>query len=58
MHKLQRDYEPVVTHSAHYIRDPGLREPVRRFLAQETQAQQAELVELRGLLPFHREHVG
>ena len=56
MHKLQRGYEPVFTHSAHYIRDPALREPVRRFLMQETRAQQEELVELRRLLPFHREH--
>ncbi len=56
MHKLQRGYEPVFTHSAHYIRDPGLREPVRRYLRQESQAQAEELVELRGLLPFHREH--
>ncbi|MEZ5865307.1 MAG: GNAT family N-acetyltransferase [Geminicoccaceae bacterium] len=56
MHKLQRGYEPVFTHSAHYVRDPGLREPVRRYLRQEARAQEAELVELRALLPFHREH--
>lgn len=56
MHKLQRGYEPVVTQSAHYIRDPGLAAPVRRFLAQERRSMAHELAELRRLLPFHREH--
>jgi predicted N-acyltransferase len=56
MHKLQRGYEPVLTRSAHYIRDPGLREPVRRFLQQEKRSLAHEMRELRDLLPFHREH--
>jgi uncharacterized protein len=56
MHKLQRGYEPVVTRSAHYIRDPGLAAPVKRFLAQERRSLEHELDELRQLLPFHREH--
>jgi uncharacterized protein len=56
MHKLQRGYEPVVTRSAHYIRDPGLAAPVKRFLAQERRSLEHELGELRQLLPFHREH--
>ena len=56
MHKLQRGYEPVVTRSAHYIRDPGLAAPVRRFLTQERRSLELEMRELRTLLPFHREH--
>jgi predicted N-acyltransferase len=56
MHKLQRGYEPVVTRSAHYIRDPGLAAPVKRFLDQERRGLVAEIEELRRLLPFHREH--
>jgi uncharacterized protein len=56
MHKLQRGYEPVLTRSAHYIRDPGLAEPVRRFLAQERRSLEHEIQELKSLLPFHREH--
>jgi len=56
MHKLQRGYEPVLTRSAHYIRDPGLAEPVRRFLAQERRSLEHEMQELRSMLPFHREH--
>jgi uncharacterized protein len=43
MHKLQRGYEPVVTRSAHYIRDPGLAAPVKRFLAQERRSLEHEL---------------
>ena len=34
-HKIQRGYEPVITHSAHLIADPGLRRAVAQFLAQE-----------------------
>ncbi|WP_073956463.1 GNAT family N-acetyltransferase [Thalassospira sp. TSL5-1] len=34
-HKIQRGYEPVLTHSAHFLRHPGLRDAVARFLEQE-----------------------
>ena len=34
-HKIHRGYEPVITHSAHLIADPGLRRAVAQFLAQE-----------------------
>lgn len=34
-HKIQRGYEPVITHSAHLITDPGLHLAVARFLRQE-----------------------
>ena len=34
-HKIQRGYEPVLTHSAHLIADAGLRTAVARFLDQE-----------------------
>jgi predicted N-acyltransferase len=34
-HKIQRGYEPVLTHSAHLIVDAGLRNAVARFLDQE-----------------------
>ncbi|UKV12821.1 GNAT family N-acetyltransferase [Thalassospiraceae bacterium SW-3-3] len=34
-HKIQRGYEPVLTHSAHLIADEGLRNAVARFLDQE-----------------------
>lgn len=34
-HKIQRGYEPVVTHSAHLIVDEGLKRAVAQFLRQE-----------------------
>jgi len=34
-HKIQRGYQPVITHSAHMITDPGLRRAVAQFLRQE-----------------------
>ena len=34
-HKLLRGFLPVETHSAHWIRDPGFRDAIGRFLADE-----------------------
>jgi hypothetical protein len=51
-HKLQRGYEPVPTYSAHWIRDPGFRDAVERFLAQERREMAVEIEELRELLPY------
>ena len=34
-HKIARGYLPVAVYSAHWIADPALREPVRRYLEQE-----------------------
>lgn len=34
-HKIQRGYLPVTTYSAHLLPDPGFRDAVARFLAQE-----------------------
>jgi uncharacterized protein len=53
-HKLQRGYEPVPTYSAHWIRDPGFRAAVERFLAQERIEMTCELEQLRTLLPYRR----
>jgi predicted N-acyltransferase len=54
-HKLQRGYEPVPTYSAHWIRDPGFRAAVERFLAQERREMTFELDQLRELLPYRHE---
>jgi hypothetical protein len=51
-HKLQRGYEPVPTYSAHWIRDPGFRDAVERFLAQERLEMALEIEQLRELLPY------
>lgn len=37
-HKITRGYLPHPVYSAHYIRDPGLRAPVERFLQEERMA--------------------
>ena len=54
-HKLQRGYEPVPTYSAHWIRDPGFRDAVEHFLAQERLEMTCELDQLRELLPYRHE---
>jgi predicted N-acyltransferase len=54
MHKLQRGYEPTPTYSAHWIRDPGFRSAVARFLDQECRSVAAERAELRQHLPFRQ----
>jgi predicted N-acyltransferase len=51
-HKLQRGYAPVWTWSAHWLRDPGFRAAVRRFLAAETRELEARMIELKSLLPY------
>ena len=53
-HKLQRGYEPTPTYSAHWIRDPGLRAAVERFLVQERREMAAELEDLRDVLPYRQ----
>ena len=54
-HKLQRGYEPVATYSAHWIRDPGFKDAVERFLAQERREIAHEREHLRELLPYRHE---
>ncbi|MGP1396982.1 MAG: GNAT family N-acetyltransferase [Inquilinaceae bacterium] len=53
-HKVQRGYVPVHTHSAHLIRDPGLRQAVARFLEQETRMVDAEIEALSEATPFRK----
>ena len=42
-HKIARGYLPTPVYSAHWIADPALREPVRRYLDQERAAVQGEM---------------
>ena len=53
-HKLARGYEPVLTHSLHWIAHPGLRHAVAQYLEDERPAieQQQELLE--GFTPFRK----
>jgi len=51
-HKLARGYEPVITHSAHFLPDPAFRRAVAAFLEGERRSVLAEVDWLRGSLPY------
>jgi len=51
-HKLARGYEPVLTHSAHFIADPGFRQAVAQFLNGERTMISQEMALLREELPY------
>ncbi len=51
-HKLARGYEPVVTHSLHYLPDPGFRRAVADFVEREREAVAIELQWARDALPY------
>lgn len=53
-HKLARGYEPVTTHSAHYITHPGLRGAVDDYLARERRAVAHEVNALSKHTPFKK----
>ena len=53
-HKLARGYEPVVTHSAHFLPNPDFRRAVANFVEGEREAVRHELEALRGMLPYRR----
>jgi uncharacterized protein len=54
-HKLARGYEPVLTHSAHFIADRGFRQAVAQFLAGERTMIGQEIALLREELPYRSE---
>lgn len=51
-HKLARGFEPVPTHSAYWIANPGMQRAVENFLARETEAMEDYALETAGHLPF------
>jgi predicted N-acyltransferase len=53
-HKLARGYRPVPTFSAHYIRDPRLRDAVADYLAAERRAVDREIAALDEMTPFRK----
>ena len=53
-HKLARGYMPVVTHSLHWIADPGFRDAVERYLEAERAAVDEEIEVLTSYGPFRR----
>ncbi len=53
-HKLARGYEPVETHSAHFISHPGFRRAVADFLESERAHVSAEIEYLGQRTPFRK----
>lgn len=53
-HKLVRGFEPVLTHSWHYLCHPGLRAAVAQFLEQERPAVGEYARQARACLPFRQ----
>ena len=55
-HKLIRGFEPVITHSWHYLQHPGLRAAVSDFLEQERQGVLRYAEAARDALPYRQEN--
>lgn len=53
-HKLARGYEPVTTHSAHYLAHPGLSAAISDYLERERQAVAWEVERLDRHTPFRK----
>ena len=53
-HKLARGYEPVVTHSAHWLAHPGLMQGVENYLEHERAAVEHEVDILAKHTPFRK----
>ena len=54
-HKLIRGFEPVITHSWHYLAHPGLKAAVSDFLDQESEGILAYAEEARAALPYRQD---
>ena len=54
-HKLARGYEPVVTHSAHWLAHPGLRQAVEDYLDRERNAVEHDVNILARHTPFRKD---
>ena len=57
-HKLARGYEPVISRSAHFLADPGLRQAVATYLDGERAAIAAEAEWERSALPYRASSPG
>lgn len=51
-HKIQRGFEPVLTHSYHWIKHPAFKEAVKDFCQQEQQHMLTYQQQCQQLLPF------
>lgn len=56
-HKVARGYLPRPTHSAHWIKDPGLRQAVAKFLAHEQVLLAEDMAETQAAGPFSQKSI-
>jgi len=54
-HKIARGYEPVVTRSVHWIRDPSFRDAIDRYLENERKHGDAEIEILGQYTPYKKD---
>jgi predicted N-acyltransferase len=54
-HKIQRGFEPILTHSYHWIKHQGFRTAIQQFCLQEQQQMQRYLEHCQQFLPFKAE---
>ncbi|MCT2531088.1 GNAT family N-acetyltransferase [SAR92 clade bacterium H921] len=53
-HKLMRGFEPIETHSLHWIRHPQFRDAIAEFLGREQRAIADHIQQAEALLPFKK----
>ena len=53
-HDVVRGFVPATTYSSHWIRHPGLRQAVQRFLVEEAAMTPAYMAELDRLSPYRK----
>lgn len=51
-HKVARGYLPQATYSAHWMRDPGLRDAIARYLKEERSYVEQDIDYLNAHTPF------
>lgn len=51
-HKIARGFEPVITYSNHWIKEPGFRSAIEQFMVQEAAGIRAYAEDARTHLPF------
>jgi uncharacterized protein len=51
-HKILRGFEPVITHSLHWIREPVFADAIRRFLREEESYTRQHLEQAKAMLPY------
>jgi len=53
-HKILRGFEPVLTHSLHWLAEPAFHRAAARFLEEEAQYIHKHIEQARELLPYHK----